>query len=579
MQREKVPVRFATLSRWLRDEHQTERVAVILEALRNQPVPEARAPLLAVVRDRDHAAANRLLALELFVKGLDVSSETALLELAAALEDGPVQAEALRRLGQRPKLAAGPLLVRKTSAASAEIRAGAVEALAELKSAEATEPVQRLLDDPDARVRQAAAAAAGKLLVKPAVEPLLKLTRDPDAGVRRASLDALRRLREPRVVPLAVVALTDRATEVQALECLGDLGGPDQAKALTDLAKRSPSAEVLSRVVRLLVNWSGKEGLAAETVRDLDRAVAEVAGTSGVLLRWRTTGPLSSKEAASLIEQVTAVGLDSPRWPERVQTAGDLRVRPAADKAKEGDVWLALTDVIVTEPTAAQVLAAGNGTLHVWLNGRLVHERKEARPYQPDSDRFSVSFVKGANRLVVQVAAAKAPEFSLRFRRQSAKVEHERLTLAALARPGEPERGRKLFLDAEKSLCIKCHRIGEQGERIGPELTGVGSRFARVYIVESILEPSRTIAPSFETVAVVLRNGKALAGVKVAETDKTVTLGDNQGQKHVLTKADIEEGQVSPVSTMPEGLEKRLTEEEFIDLIAFLVSQKESRGR
>jgi putative heme-binding domain-containing protein len=124
---------------------------------------------------------------------------------------------------------------------------------------------------------------------------------------------------------------------------------------------------------------------------------------------------------------------------------------------------------------------------------------------------------------------------------------------------------------------LKCHRLGEQGERIGPELTGVGGRFSRIHIVESILEPSRTIAPSFMTLMLVLKNGKTLSGVKVAETETTLTLADNQGQKYAVAKTDIEQQQPSPVSSMPEGLEKRFTQDEFVDLIAFLMSQKESR--
>ncbi len=130
----------------------------------------------------------------------------------------------------------------------------------------------------------------------------------------------------------------------------------------------------------------------------------------------------------------------------------------------------------------------------------------------------------------------------------------------------------------EKSLCLKCHHLGGQGERIGPELTGVGSRFSRIHIVESILEPSRTIAPSFGTLVLTLKSGKTLTGVKIAETEKTLTLADNQGQKHALAKTDIEEQQPSPLSSMPEGLEKRFTEEELIDLIAFLAGQKDVRG-
>jgi putative heme-binding domain-containing protein len=118
----------------------------------------------------------------------------------------------------------------------------------------------------------------------------------------------------------------------------------------------------------------------------------------------------------------------------------------------------------------------------------------------------------------------------LRFRRRSATAEHERLTLAALARAGNAERGRQVLLNTEKSQCLKCHRLGDAGERTGPELTGIGSRFSRIYLVESILEPSRTIAPSFGAIAVRMADGRPLTGVKVAETETTITLADNQGQ-------------------------------------------------
>jgi len=75
-----------------------------------------------------------------------------------------------------------------------------------------------------------------------------------------------------------------------------------------------------------------------------------------------------------------------------------------------------------------------------------------------------------------------------------------------------------------------------------------------------------------------LKNGKTLIGVRVMETETMLTLADNQGQKACAGEADIEEQQTSPVSTMPEGLEVRYTENEFVDLIAFLESQKESRA-
>ena len=82
----------------------------------------------------------------------------------------------------------------------------------------------------------------------------------------------------------------------------------------------------------------------------------------------------------------------------------------------------------------------------------------------------------------------KRGHFHLRFRPLSSSAAHERITQFALQNTGNAERGRELFLNAEKTLCVKCHRLGEQGGNIGPILTGVGSRFSRIHLIESILD-------------------------------------------------------------------------------------------
>jgi len=93
------------------------------------------------------------------------------------------------------------------------------------------------------------------------------------------------------------------------------------------------------------------------------------------------------------------------------------------------------------------------------------------------------------------------------------------------------------------------------------------------------LQLHRTIAPGFDTSMITLKSGRILTGIVVAQTEKLLTLADNQGQKHEIITSEIEERQTQPISTMPEGLEKQLSTDEFIDLITFLVSQKETRGR
>jgi putative heme-binding domain-containing protein len=199
----------------------------------------------------------------------------------------------------------------------------------------------------------------------------------------------------------------------------------------------------------------------------------------------------------------------------------------------------------------------------------------DVRPFQPDADRFEIDLGQGLNRLFVEVASSAHPaEWQVRFRRKSSTIEHERLVQMALTRAGDPEAGRKLFDDVEKTLCLKCHRMGDRGERIGPELLGIGGRFSRITIIESILEPSRSIAPSFDSVVVALKDGRVLNGIRMAETETVLTLADQDGRKHAIPIVEIESVRGQPLSLMPDGLEKRVTPEEFVDLIAYLASQK-----
>src|SRR5262249_30028958 len=130
--------------------------------------------------------------------------------------------------------------------------------------------------------------------------------------------------------------------------------------------------------------------------------------------------------------------------------------------------WLAYGEISVPEQVLVEFMTASTGVPTVWLNGKVAFQRDRPGVIGPYPDRFEATLQKGLNRVIVRVAGVKGTgEFRLRFRRKSATAEHERLTLSALSRAGNPERGRQVFLNAEKSLCIKCHRLGDQGERVG----------------------------------------------------------------------------------------------------------------
>src|SRR5262249_49188520 len=82
---------------------------------------------------------------------------------------------------------------------------------------------------------------------------------------------------------------------------------------------------------------------------------------------------------------------------------------------------------------------------------------------------------------------------------------------------GNAERGRKVFLEKSSAECIRCHKIRGRGGEVGPDLTGIGNRQPREYLLESIVVPNRQIAQGFETVVLALADGQVVSGVLKGE--------------------------------------------------------------
>ncbi len=130
--------------------------------------------------------------------------------------------------------------------------------------------------------------------------------------------------------------------------------------------------------------------------------------------------------------------------------------------------------------------------------------------------------------------------------------------------------GEKVFSVAG---CNKCHRIGENGARIGPELTQIFKRFQGVKLLQQIIEPSLEINKDHQTWLAVLNSGKTISGLITNENDTHVILLPNPlaPQTQVeIARADIEDLLKSKQSTMPEGLLMSFSREEILDLVAFL---------
>jgi len=140
---------------------------------------------------------------------------------------------------------------------------------------------------------------------------------------------------------------------------------------------------------------------------------------------------------------------------------------------------------------------------------------------------------------------------------------------------GDVKKGEKLFFDADSNAaCGKCHKVGERGGDVGPELTTVaGTRDPR-FIIEAVLDPSKVIASGYEAVLIITKAEQYVTGIVKREDATTVEVADSQGKVQRVAKSDIKQRAPQTTSLMPGNFKEILTVEEFHDVLAFVLSLK-----
>ena len=155
---------------------------------------------------------------------------------------------------------------------------------------------------------------------------------------------------------------------------------------------------------------------------------------------------------------------------------------------------------------------------------------------------------------------------------QKARIERLRHLEPLLSAGGDIGRGRRVFY-GEKVACYHCHTIGNQGGHVGPDLTAVGAIRSGHDILEAIVFPSASFVPGFEIYNVETKTD-TYAGVRGQDTPDALTLVTGPNAEIRIPRKQIVSIKPSSVSLMPEGLDESITRAEFIDLLAFLQSQK-----
>ncbi|MCA9198184.1 MAG: PQQ-dependent sugar dehydrogenase, partial [Planctomycetales bacterium] len=186
------------------------------------------------------------------------------------------------------------------------------------------------------------------------------------------------------------------------------------------------------------------------------------------------------------------------------------------------------------------------------------------RPYSAEVNSFSEP------NTAVESSATDDLELTARI---------DRLRQLALVGKGNPAAGKRLFNDQQKAQCLVCHKVNEIGGRVGPDLTMIGNKFDRPHLIESLLEPSKQIVEGFRTSIVTTHNGQSISGVVQRESQSELVLLDAMGKEHVILIDALEQRSTSDISLMPTGLFETWSDQEFVDLIAYLETLRPQGGK
>ncbi len=125
--------------------------------------------------------------------------------------------------------------------------------------------------------------------------------------------------------------------------------------------------------------------------------------------------------------------------------------------------------------------------------------------------------------------------------------------------------------------CGGCHRVGQRGGRLGPELSRIGVTQSADALRKAIRQPSAAITPGYQSVTLVTRAGDTIRGLRKGEDAFSVQLLDTRERLRGIMKADLATVTKDARSLMPDYPPERLPNAGLEDLVAFLATLKGPR--
>ncbi len=477
-------------------------------------------------------------------------------------------------------------------------------ALAKLKAPGAAGVIRAKLKSPAPAVRAAAAEALGNLGEnKENAREVAKLIADPDLEVRKAAVKASGELSNSEATTAPIAAAEKPETAFEATLALAKMPNLKALPVyLRGLASKSQDerkacasavAAIRDQAAPILEELSKRRELSGSIVPELKTVFQDLQP----IVAWKIAGPVEIESQTPKLT-IGAPNLNQPLQGKNGKSVAwkAIKANPATGEVNLGrrlhdggnQTAFGYAEIQSTLARTAKMAVGSDDTLTVWVNGKQVYDFKGDRGFSPAEDQIDVELASGTNHVLIKcsnhgggwsfsVAAASGVDYAFLKAPSGAGFNPDAYREFALKTKGNADHGKALFSDLKGLACLKCHAVGSQGGKVGPELSGVGAKYLKPELVESVLYPSSKISSGYEPLVLATSDGRVVTGIVKRETPTEIEIEDAEAKRVTIKKDDIEEKKPSSVSLMPNGLAEGLSQTDFADLIAYLETLKETK--
>jgi len=149
---------------------------------------------------------------------------------------------------------------------------------------------------------------------------------------------------------------------------------------------------------------------------------------------------------------------------------------------------------------------------------------------------------------------------------QAAKATRETFDkyLRLADQPGDAAKGKTLF-----ATCLACHKVGDTGGIIGPDLSGAGAMSTEA-LLHNILTPNAQMESGYYRHDIILKDGGKVSGSLVGETEENLSIQPVGTAIQVIPRTKVAQHKITKSSLMPEGLIDHLSPEQIADLFTYI---------